>query len=100
MQKYADSHFVIGAGDSVFYDTPRQSTATTLPQMRAKWQQQFSLPRLVQFLGSMGSYWMKDDHDFRFDDADRTGPREPSPLSQFGPTGARPMCSVIRDRIA
>jgi alkaline phosphatase D len=79
MQAFADSHFVIGAGDSVYYDTPKQSIATSLPQMRAKWQQQFALPRLVQFLGSMGSYWMKDDHDFRFDDGDRAGERPPSP---------------------
>jgi alkaline phosphatase D len=78
MQKYADSHFVIGAGDLVYYDTPREKTATTLRELRIKWQQQFALPRLVQLVGSMGAYWMKDDHDFRYDDADLTGPREPS----------------------
>ena len=78
-QKYADSHFFICAGDVVYYDTPRETTARTLPQMRAKWQQQFALPRLVQFVGSLGSFWMKDDHDFRYDDADLTGATEPSP---------------------
>lgn len=78
MQRYADSHFVVGAGDLVYYDTPRENTATTLSEMRIKWQQQFALPRLVQLVGSMGAYWMKDDHDFRYDDADLTGPREPS----------------------
>ena len=77
-QKYANSHFFICAGDVVYYDTPREATARTLPELRAKWQQQFSMPRLVQFVGSMGSYWMKDDHDFRYDDADLTGPKEPS----------------------
>jgi alkaline phosphatase/alkaline phosphatase D len=79
MQAYADSHFVIGAGDLVYYDTPKQAIARTLPELRIKWQQQFSMPRLVQFVGSIGAYWMKDDHDFRYDDADRTGTREPSP---------------------
>ncbi|MGH9892408.1 MAG: alkaline phosphatase D family protein, partial [bacterium] len=78
MQAYDDSHFVIGAGDNVYYDNPASSTAKTPGEMRAKWQQQFSLPRLVQFVGSMGSYWLKDDHDFRYDDADLTGTREPS----------------------
>jgi alkaline phosphatase/alkaline phosphatase D len=78
MQAYMDSHFVIGAGDLVYYDTPRETMATTLPQLRIKWQQQFALPRLVQLVGSMGAYWMKDDHDFRYDDGDLTGPREPS----------------------
>jgi alkaline phosphatase/alkaline phosphatase D len=79
MQTYADSHFFICAGDCVYYDTPREAIARTLPELRIKWQQQFSMPRLVQFVGSMGSFWMKDDHDFRYDDADRTGTREPSP---------------------
>jgi alkaline phosphatase D len=78
-QKYADSHFFICAGDVVYYDTPRESTARTLPQLRAKWQQQFAMPRLAQFVGSLGSFWMKDDHDFRYDDADRTGTTEPLP---------------------
>lgn len=78
-QKFADSHFFICAGDIVYYDTPRETVARTLPQMRAKWQQQFAMPRMVQFVGSLGSYWMKDDHDFRYDDADLTGATEPSP---------------------
>jgi alkaline phosphatase/alkaline phosphatase D len=78
LQRYADSHFFICAGDCVYYDTPREATARTLAEMRIKWQQQFSMPRLVQFVGSMGSFWMKDDHDFRYDDADLTGTREPS----------------------
>jgi alkaline phosphatase D len=79
MQAYADSHFVIGGGDLVYYDMPAGAVARTLPQLRAKWQQQFSQPRLVQLVGSMGSFWMKDDHDFRYDDGDLTGTREPSP---------------------
>ena len=37
------------------------------------------MPRLVQFVGSMGSFWMKDDHDFRYDDGDRSGTTEPLP---------------------
>lgn len=78
MQAYADSHFVIGGGDLVYYDLPATDVAKTQPQLRAKWQQQFSQPRLVQLVGSMGSYWMKDDHDFRYDDGDLTGLREPS----------------------
>lgn len=78
MRKYADAHFMIGGGDLVYYDLPSTDVARTLPQLRAKWQQQFSQPRLVDLVGSIGAYWMKDDHDFRYDDADRTGTREPS----------------------
>jgi alkaline phosphatase D len=76
---YADANFFICAGDAVYYDTPKESTARTLPEMRAKWQQQFAMPRMTQFVGALASYWMKDDHDFRYDDADRTGTRAPSP---------------------
>lgn len=78
MQAYTDSHFIIGAGDLVYYDLPAESVAATLPELRAKWQQQFSLPRLVSLLGAHAAFWMKDDHDFRYDDADLTGTREPS----------------------
>ncbi len=79
MQAYADSHFFICAGDCVYYDTPKQAIARKLPELRIKWQQQFAMPRLVQFVGSMGSFWMKDDHDFRYDDGDRSGTTEPLP---------------------
>lgn len=78
MQAYANSNFMIGGGDLVYYDLPATDIAKTLPQLRAKWQQQFVMPRLVKLVGSLGAYWMKDDHDFRYDDADLTGPREPS----------------------
>lgn len=78
MQDYTDSQFVIGVGDLVYYDLPSNSVARTLPELRVKWQQQFSFPRLVQLVGSMGSYWLKDDHDFRYDDADLYGNQEPS----------------------
>lgn len=78
MQAYADANFVIGAGDLVYYDYPAKDVAKTQPELRRKWQQQFVMPRLVKLVGSMGSYWMKDDHDFRYDDADLTGKREPS----------------------
>jgi alkaline phosphatase D len=37
---------------------------------------------MIHFVGSLGSYWMKDDHDFRYDDADLTGDR--APLPQLG----------------
>ena len=79
MKRYSDSHFVIGAGDLVYYDVPSSSKATTLEELRTKWRRQFSLPRAIDFFGTIGAYWMKDDHDFRYDDADLTGLRGPSP---------------------
>lgn len=79
MQRFADSHFMIGGGDLVYYDIPSTDIARTEPQLRVKWQQQFSAPRTVELVGSTAAYWMKDDHDFRYDDADLTGPKLPSP---------------------
>jgi len=77
MQKL-EPNFFIGAGDIVYYDFPKDSPAQTVPQLRKKWHEQFRYPRLINFFGSCGTYWMKDDHDFRFDDADLAGSQLPS----------------------
>jgi len=47
--------------------------------MRFRWQRQYSQPRLVSALRGAAGYWMKDDHDFRHDDADKEGDEGPSP---------------------
>lgn len=73
--------FFIGTGDIVYYDWPRtkdQPAATALPDLRKKWHEQFRFPRLVDFFGRTPAYWSKDDHDFRFDDADLTGAKLPA----------------------
>lgn len=77
MQKL-NPDFFIGAGDIVYYDFPKDSPAQTVPQLRKKWHEQFRFPRLISFFGRCGTYWMKDDHDFRFDDADLAGDQLPS----------------------
>jgi alkaline phosphatase/alkaline phosphatase D len=69
MQKL-NPDFFIGAGDIVYYDFPKDSPAQMVPQLRKKWHEQFRFPRLISFFSRCGTYWMKDDHDFRFDDAD------------------------------
>jgi|GEM_PF-1200435 len=74
--------FFVGTGDIVYYDWPRTKTkpaATALPTLRKKWHEQFRFPRLVEFFGRTPSYWSKDDHDFRYDDADHTGSKLPAP---------------------
>ena len=80
MQKL-NPDFFIGAGDTVYYDFPKDAPAQTLPELRKKWHEQFRFPRLIAFLGSCGSFWQKDDHDFRYDDADLTGSQLPSPTT-------------------
>lgn len=74
--------FFIGTGDIVYYDHPAKGAAQTLPQLRKKWHEQFRFPRLVEFFATTPTYWSKDDHDFRFNDADLGGAKAPD-----APTG-------------
>lgn len=69
--------FFVGTGDIVYYDHPARTAATTLPELHRKWHEQFRFPRLVSFFSETATYWSKDDHDFRFNDADRGGARLP-----------------------
>lgn len=70
--------FFVGAGDNVYYDHPVKTAATTLPALRRKWHEQFVLPRVVDLVGRTATFWIKDDHDYRYNDADRTGDKAPS----------------------
>ncbi|MBI5683665.1 MAG: alkaline phosphatase D family protein [Verrucomicrobia bacterium] len=70
--------FFVGAGDNVYYDHPVAKSATTQPEMRRKWHEQFVQPRLVSLFGDVPAFWMKDDHDYRFNDADPTGDKAPA----------------------
>ena len=69
--------FFVGTGDIVYYDHPAKSAATSLPELHRKWHEQFRLPRLIQFFSQTPGYWSKDDHDFRFNDADLRGNKLP-----------------------
>ena len=69
--------FFIGAGDIVYYDHPAQTAARTVPELRRKWHEQFRFPRLIDFFARTPAYWLKDDHDFRYNDADLRGDRLP-----------------------
>lgn len=73
--------FFIGTGDIVYYDHPSQTAARTLPELRRKWHEQFRFPRLIEFFARTPAYWSKDDHDFRFNDADLRGEKLPAPAT-------------------
>jgi len=64
--------FFIGNGDNVYYDQPLpgMSVADSIDEMRAFWHRLFAMPRLQQMLTSVPTYWLKDDHDHRFNDSD------------------------------
>jgi alkaline phosphatase/alkaline phosphatase D len=70
--------FFVGTGDNVYYDCPAIGRAKTRQTMRAKWHKQFATPRFAALFQNVPVYWMKDDHDYRYDDADPYGALEPS----------------------
>lgn len=74
----AKADYVVFAGNSVYYDAPKASAATTAETMRAKWHALLANTQVVNLLGQTGSYWLKNDHDFRFAAADYTAGKEPS----------------------
>ena len=71
--------FVVLTGDTVYYDTPIEGRAKTLPEMRAKWHEQLGQPRFRDLLAAAPVFHMKDDHDFRQDDSDNSGDYAPTP---------------------
>lgn len=68
--------FVVFNGDVVNYEGPRPGVDAT--SMRAIWHEQFAMPRFAGLFARTSTYWVKDDRDFRFHHADRTGSRPPS----------------------
>jgi alkaline phosphatase D len=71
--------FLVGTGDNVYYDTPKEPRAQTTPELRQKWHEQFVQPRYRDLFAAVPTYWMIDDHDYRIDDCDNTGDYHPTP---------------------
>jgi len=63
--------FFVGTGDNVYYDHPgHRGRAQTRHEMRKKHHEQYSQQRFLDLFRGTATYWMKDDHDHRFDDSD------------------------------
>ncbi len=63
--------FFVGTGDNVYYDHPgHRGRAQTRHEMRKKHHEQYSQQRFLDLFREVATYWMKDDHDHRFDDSD------------------------------
>ncbi len=84
--------FFVGTGDNVYYDG-KVFRATTLPDLRRKWHEQFVQSRYVELYRNVPTYWEKDDHDHRYNDCDRAGDREPS--SELGIATFREQVPVV-----
>ncbi len=73
--------FVAATGDNVYYD---HLPAVSQEGLRAKWHRQFSLPIVQEVLEQVPFFWEKDDHDYRFNDADTTNEKQSEPSHQLG----------------
>jgi len=60
--------FCVSNGDTVYYDGEGQ--ARNVPQAWQAYQKMFGLPAMKDYYRHVGAYFMKDDHDYRFNDAD------------------------------
>ena len=60
--------FCVSAGDTVYYDG--EGLARNVPQAWQAYQKMFGLPTMKTYYENVGGYFMKDDHDYRFNDAD------------------------------
>ena len=79
--------FFVGTGDNVYYDHPgHRGRAQTQHEMRKKHHQQYSQPRFLDLFREVATYWLKDDHDHRFNDSDGVNAvriRTPAQLSYY-----------------
>ena len=76
----ANPDYFVGTGDNVYFDVMATDVARTPAAMRRKYHEQFVQTRLVEFFSRVGTYWMKDDHDYRFNDSDPHSPSEATAL--------------------
>jgi phosphodiesterase/alkaline phosphatase D-like protein len=61
--------FLVSTGDNVYYDGPPK--ARDVQGAYGAYQQMYGLPPMKDFFRHVGGYFEKDDHDYRFNDADR-----------------------------
>jgi len=73
--------FFVANGDVVYYDNS-ELRAKNVGEMRAKWHRYLAMPRNKELCTSMPVIYLKDDHDYRFNDCDTTDIKfsEPSHL--------------------
>jgi alkaline phosphatase/alkaline phosphatase D len=61
--------FLVSTGDNVYYDGPPK--ARDVQGAYDAYQMMYGLPRMKQYFEHIAGYFEKDDHDYRFNDADR-----------------------------
>lgn len=79
-----DPDFAVWTGDNVYYDNDAPPLGRDAESCRIHWRRQYALHRQRLFCSRAGGYWMKDDHDYRFDDADPYAEPERGPSHELG----------------
>lgn len=64
-----DPDFLVSTGDNVYYDWLNDQ-ARNIHQAYEKYQKMYAAKQIVEYFRKTGCYFMKDDHDYRFDDSD------------------------------
>ena len=67
--------FLVSTGDNVYYDKIRaseddQHLGRTVEQAYISYEKMYGCEQLVQYMSGVGNYFEKDDHDYRYNDAD------------------------------
>ena len=93
-----DPHFFVANGDVVYYDSPTEKPelpSVNQEAMRAKWHRYFSMPRNQMLSCKVPVYYTKDDHDYRFNDADTTDVKYQMPTHAMGIDAFREAVPVV-----
>ncbi len=64
-----EPQFLVSTGDNVYYDGPPK--ARDVQGAYDAYQMMYGLPLMKRYFEHIGGYFEKDDHDYRFNDADR-----------------------------
>lgn len=111
--RHLSPDYFIGTGDNVYFDHPNKANFEKAKRagknpdpgrymgvevvdeegMRRKYHDQFSQARFKELFSSVATYWEKDDHDYRFNDAD---PYQEFPIShELGVKNFREQLPVV-----
>ena len=99
--KNLKANFFIANGDVVYYDKPDKKYlwARTKEAMRAKWHRYFAMPRNQAMCLQTPVYYLKDDHDHRFNDCDTTNEKFSEPSNQLGIEIFREQVPIVDPKI-
>ena len=76
--------FLVSAGDTVYYD---KFDVRSKEEAYWLYQKDYGTPYTINYFAQTSSYFMKDDHDYRYNDADPQSNRAVNTIRIEGPNG-------------